>query len=110
MCKEGFYKNFNGICIECPPNSVYSEIDGKCLCKKGYKLSVSGSCTVNCPFTMVLNLAGDCVCPEGLALSYAGICIPCTSAQSYVKNGYCSFCPGRLQYNKNTNRCGCGFN
>ncbi|GBP53685.1 Antichymotrypsin-2 [Eumeta japonica] len=79
-CKEGYYRDSNGECIEpdqcsqeCPKNEVYSScIQGECRALNCSQLGVP----ISCPRIDPQQCIKGCICAEGYLRDETGKCVP----------------------------------
>ena len=90
-CKPGF-KNYGGICSQCPPGAFWSSASQKCVFVCGQNSAYSTA-------------ANACKCLDGFGLM-GGLCQECP-ANYFVSNGYCVTCPVNSKFNAATNNCDC---
>ncbi|KAL4506092.1 hypothetical protein ABPG72_013853, partial [Tetrahymena utriculariae] len=87
ICIQGYSKNSNNICVQCPANCAQCDAQQNCLtCNTNYYLQLDNSCNTQCPSSSQINSTNNkqCICDSNAAIVQN---INCQCNQNYYQNG-----------------------
>ncbi|KAL4480244.1 hypothetical protein ABPG74_020760 [Tetrahymena malaccensis] len=87
VCIQGYSKNSNDICVQCPTYCSQCDTQQKCLvCNTGYYLQLDSSCNTQCPPSSQINSTNNnqCICDLNATIVQN---INCQCNQNFYLNG-----------------------